>query len=191
MGRSRVPAIVGITSAVILVGAAGVMYVLNPLHTATRNPIGRVFGFMAYRMPALGMEPTIHEGDNFVASAWPLATRDPQAGEIIVFRYPPRPEITYVKRVVATGGSTIEMHGGVVSVDGKILREPYVAPETIVAPEYRDAFVTPPGMNEFSPRQVPEGHFFVLGDNRGNSEDSRVWGFVPRDHVIGVYNPGD
>jgi len=191
MGRTRRPEKFALVMVGVLITAAVAMYFLNPLRTATGNPFGRVLGYMPYRMPSLDMEPTIHEGDMFVASAWPLTTREPRAGEIIVFRYPPRPEITYVKRVVATGGSTIEMRAGVVSVDGKALREPYVAPETIVAPEYRGVFVSPPGMFEVSPLRVPEGHFFVLGDNRGNSEDSRVWGFVPRELVIGVYSPGD
>jgi len=175
----------------VLISAALAMYFLNPFHTATRDPRGRILGYMPYRMPSLSMAPTIGEGEVFAAWTWPLATRDPRGGEIIVFRYPPRPDITYIARVVATGGSTVEMHGGVVSVNGQALSEPYVARETILPPELRGRIISMPQMGELPPTQVPAGHFFVLGDNRGNSEDSRVWGFVPRDHLIGVYNPGD
>jgi len=191
MGKSRVPAIIGITSAIILVGAAALMYVLNPFNTASGDPRIRVLGVTAYRMPSLSMEPTIHDGDIFMVSAWPLTRRDPQMGEIIVFRYPPNPQIDYVKRVVAVGGSTIEIQGDRVIVDGKVLDEPYIARETIVPDEYKKSGMTPPTRGDFPATRVPEGFFFVMGDNRGNSEDSRVWGFVPRELVIGVYSPGD
>jgi signal peptidase I len=73
------------------------------------------------------------------------------------------------------------MNGGVISVDGHALDEPYVS---------RDPCVIE-GCGEFHPVVVPGGHFFVMGDNRGNSDDSRRWGFVPRELVIGVYRPGD
>ncbi len=180
MGKSRIPALVAITAVIVLWAAAVIMYFLNPFHTASRDPLARVLGYLTYRMPAASMEPTLHEGDVFVVKTWPLATRDPRAGEIIVFFYPPNPQIRYVKRVVATGGSTIEMHAGVVSVDGHTLDEPYVAQGPWMFPAYA----------EYPPVAVPPGHFFVLGDNRGNSEDSRTWGFVPRELVIGVYTPG-
>ena len=127
------------------------------------------------------MEPTIPYNSIFWVKTWPLASRDPRVGEIIVFFFPPNPEIAYVKRVVATGGSTFEMHGGIVSVDGHALDEPYVAKGPWLAQARAD----------FDPLVVPEGSFFVLGDNRGNSEDSRSWGTVPRKLVIGVYTPGE
>jgi len=167
--------------AVILLLLVALMYFVNPTHTGSYDPILRVSGYAMFRMPARSMEPTLRPNQYFVASSWPLASRDPEVGEVIVFAYPPDPEIMYVKRIVATGGSTIEMRGGAVLLDGRVLPEPWLVPN----PEF-------PDMNaDFGPVQVPEEHFFVLGDNRGNSADSRVWGFVPRDNVIGIYSPGD
>jgi signal peptidase I len=191
MGRNRTREHVAIAVAVVLSTGAVLMYFLNPFHTASRDPRGRIFGHIPYRVPAMDMEPTIHKGSFILARTWPLAFREPRVGEIIVFYFPPSPEIAYIKRVIAAGGSTVEILGGVVLVDGRVLREPYVPPKPILPPEFSafaDRFAL---IDDFPSVQVPEGQFFVLGDNRGNSEDSRSWGFVPRELVIGVYNPGE
>ena len=181
MGRSRVPAVVATTAAVALVIGAALMYLLNPFDTASHDPRGRIVGFIPYRIPSRGMEPTVHEGELVVVSTWRLARQEPRTGEIIAFFYPPNPEFIFIQRVVASGGMTVEMRGGVVSVDGHALAEPYISRGPCMIE----------GCGELDPVVVPAGHFFVLGDNRGNSADSREWGFVPRELVIGVYEPGD
>ena len=145
---------------------------------------------MFYRMPARNMEPTIPEGKFFWVSTWPLASRDPRVGEIIAFRWPPNPEVTYIKRVMATGGTTLEMRKGVVYLDGKALPEPYLPSEPVTEVVIDGRRVPLPLEYIYAdvpPTLVPENHFYVLGDNRGNSVDSRSWGFVPRENVVGIY----
>jgi len=175
----RLSGLVAIVLTVVLVLAAVAMYFINPFHTTTGDPFARVLGFATYRIPSSAMEPTIHAGEIIVVKTWPLASRDPKVGEIIVFCWPPDPRIKYIKRVVATGGMTVEMKDGGVRLDGRALAEPYLAATSMLPNQYGDS----------GPMQVPAGHFFVLGDNRDNSADSRMWGFVPRELVIGVYTP--
>jgi signal peptidase I len=181
--------VVAAVAGVLGVGVV-LMYFLNPSRTASHNPLGRVVGYLLYRMPARSMEPTIPEGRYFWAKTWPLANRDPRVGEIVVFLYPPNPEVTYIKRVVATGGMTFEMRKGVIYLDGKKLPEPYlpVEPETEIVIDGRRLLIPPEYIYaDVRPTRVPENHFYVLGDNRGNSQDSRIWGFVPRENVVGIY----
>lgn len=118
-----------------------------------------------------------------------LRNRDPRVGEIVAFRYPPDPAISYVKRVVATGGTTVEMRKGALYVDGQVVDEPWLPAVPIRTAVY-DGMTTSLREedihSDLAPRAVPENHFFVLGDNRGNSSDCRVWGFVPRENMIGI-----
>ena len=125
----------------------------------------------------------------------------PEKGQIVVFRYPENPDVFYVKRVLATGGDEIEVIHGQVSVNGVSL--PQLAAE---APVGLDAegdhfdYATEIGLtqgkyiiryrdrelSQFPKTRVPEGSFFVMGDNRDQSSDSRVWGFVPVQNAIGT-----
>jgi signal peptidase I len=121
------------------------------------------------------MEPTLLENSIFLVSAWPYLRSKPRSGDIVVFKYPPDPRIAYVKRIIATSGSTVEIADGVVLVDGRPLSEEYVA-KGMAASEYSKA------MRRV---RVPPTSYFVMGDNRDDSADSRSWGFLPRDHIIG------
>ena len=94
-----------------------------------------------------------------------------------MFQYPPDPTVAYLKRVVAVGGSVVELRDNALYVDGILVEEPYLDPDLRATDNYRD----------MAPYEVPVGNFFVLGDNRGNSADSRVWGPVPRELLIGTY----
>jgi signal peptidase I len=166
------------------------MYLLNPFDTTLADPRARIFGFTLYSAPSMSMEPTIEHGSTFLVDVAALRKRDPGIGEIIVFRYPPSPEVLYLKRVVATGGMTIEMRGGEVWLDGKRLEEPWLPRELATEANiegHHIRFRPEDIRTDMSPIRIPEHHFFVLGDNRGNSSDSRSWGLVPRDHVIGTY----
>lgn len=174
----------------LLASAALAMYVVNPFHTASADPRARVLGLIPFRVPSKSMEPTIREGGFVLANVATLRNRDPRVGEIIVFRYPPNPEIMYVKRVIATGGTTIEMRHGVVFLDGKALSEPWLPAQPITETVFRGERIPLPQeylYSDLAPRSVPDGQFFVLGDNRGNSEDSRVWGTVQRALILGSY----
>ncbi len=95
-----------------------------------------------------------------------------ERGDTVVFWFPGDPSKSYIKRVIGLPGDTVEVNQGTVSVNGKALKEDYVPPE------YRDQIS--------APRQVvPEDHFFVLGDHRSSSNDSRSWGPVHRRHIYG------
>jgi signal peptidase I len=122
------------------------------------------------RVESISMQPTLYAGNfvfvNKLAYTWGEASR----GDIVVFRYPPDPDqVPYIKRVIGLPGETVSISDGKVYVNGQQLSEPY-----LVAATYPD--------NEWV---VPEGHLFVMGDNRNNSSDSRSWGTVPLENVIG------
>jgi signal peptidase I len=135
------------------------------------------------------------------------AIRHPERGDIIVFRWPVNPDINFVKRVVGVPGDTLWMHDGELSRNGHDLRERYVTHLSPNTDPYADAFnwqrdylvsslhagtgpaTLPrywPSRNNWGPLIVPPGHYFVLGDNRDNSLDSRYWGFVPDSLVRGT-----
>ena len=105
-----------------------------------------------------------------------------ERGDMVVFWFPGDPTKSYIKRVIGTPGDTVEIDDGTVIINGKRLEESYV-PE-----EYRDQVSSPP-------TRIPEDKYFVLGDHRSSSNDSRTWGMVPRDYIYGkavfVYWPLD
>jgi signal peptidase I len=121
------------------------------------------------------MEPTIHLNHTFVVSAWPYRNADPAPGDLVVFQFPHDRSVVFVKRVIATGGSTVEIRDGVTFVDGKRVDEPYVDPHNNMKDISRRTYSA----------RVPANAFFVMGDNRDDSDDSRFWGFLPRSHIIG------
>lgn len=131
------------------------------------------------------------------------AFKDPEPGEIVVFKYPPDPSIDYVKRCIAVGGQTIELRDGDVYIDGKpegkkeFLRREYDPEEQRHVMFYRitrdngHCYVIRHYENHnirnenYGPTKIEPGHYFMMGDNRDNSSDSRYWGFVPRENIVG------
>ena len=95
-----------------------------------------------------------------------------ERGDMVVFWYPQDPNKSYIKRVIGTPGDRVEVSDGIVYVNGKALAESYVPPE------YRDH-------SSFPLTRVPDGDYFVLGDHRSSSNDSRSWGWVPRRYIYG------
>jgi signal peptidase I len=135
-----------------------------------------------YRSPTGSMEPTIPIGARIIA----VRTSSVHRGDIIVFDYPLQPEVVFAKRVVAVGDDTVEIRSKQLFVNGKSVVEPYavhldptiyVASPTLPEP-YRSR-------DHFGPYQVPQGTYFVLGDNRDQSSDSRYWGVVPVENLRG------
>jgi signal peptidase I len=120
------------------------------------------------------MTYTLMPGDYFMSNPRKFAGQDPSRGDLIVFLFPRDPSLKYVKRVIGLPGETIVIKGGEVLVNGVRLQEPYVSIDNNREPQV-------PG-GKFA---VPDGHFFVLGDNRDNSSDSRHWGYVPRSNLYG------
>ena len=114
----------------------------------------------------------LHSGSGFLSRLLPY--KDPKRGDVIVFKYPNSPEVAYVKRLMGMPGDKLEMIGRTVYINGKALGENYT--------QYID-----PGSiyDHYGPFNVPQGHYFAMGDNRDNSQDSRFWGPVPRDYFLG------
>ena len=115
------------------------------------------------------MEPNLHDKQLMILVKAAYWCTDPARGDVIVFRYPLDPQREFVKRVIGLPGETIECKGGVVYIDGKPIAEPYVQGTTY----------------DFAATEVPEGFYFVMGDNRQNSSDSRSWGLLPRENIVG------
>jgi len=164
-----------IATGVVGLALAAAMYFVNPFRVTSHDPRLRILGFTFFTMPSLSMEPTIRRNDVFVVCAWSYWHSDPRPGDVVVFRWPVDPTVYFVKRVIASGGSTIAIVDGTTIVDGKPVSEPYLKDATPGVELSRSLNLT----------HVPPGYYFVMGDNRDNSDDSRSWGFVPRSHILG------
>jgi signal peptidase I len=152
----------------------------------------RAFVIQAFRIPSESMKDTLLVGDFLFVNKFEYGAkipfthirlpglRQPKRGDVIVFQFPQDPSKDYIKRCIATGGETIEIHNKAVSVTGTALVEPYaIHSDPNVKPagyEYRD---------NFGPFTVPPTEMFMMGDNRDNSNDSRYWGTLAMDLVKG------
>jgi len=163
----------------------------------------------AFVIPTGSMEDTLLIGDHLLvdklayAPPGPLTKHllpyeDVQRGDIIVFRYPVDIKQTFVKRVIGVPGDHIHMDNKRVYLNGHPLIEPYKYNKTDYIDSYRDNFPSAPDFRLYTQAQemllnnvrngevvVPQGHYFAMGDNRDSSLDSRYWGFVPRENIIG------
>jgi signal peptidase I len=162
----------------------------------------RTFVIQAFRIPTGSMEDTLLVGDflfvnKFIyGAAVPFtdahlpALRDPKRRDIMVFKFPRDPDRDFIKRVVGLPGDTIEIRNKVLYVNGEAQDEPYVkfTSPRVLGEDYPASGIYPPGAgnrDNYGPYTVPEGHYFMMGDNRDNSDDSRFWGPLPRDRIKG------
>lgn len=152
-----------------------VFYVVNPYGTATYDPRARLLGIVPYQIPSNAMMPTLQKGDFILVNSAAYLGTQPEINDIIVFEYPENRHIDYVKRVVARGGDTLKIVKGKVWINDEELEQSYVADENNELTQQQ----------HFGPIEVPPGMLFVLGDFRDNSRDSRYWGFVPIQNVVG------
>jgi signal peptidase I len=122
------------------------------------------------RVDGSSMEPNFHNGDYVIVNRVAYQTGDIQRGDVVVFPYPRNEEVDYIKRVIGLPGDQVAIYGGVVYLNGEAVPETYVLE---------------PWSFDLAEQAVPEGTVFVLGDNRNNSEDSRSWGFLSIEKIIG------
>ena len=154
----------------------------------------RTFVFQAFKIPTGSMKPNLLVGDHLLVNKFiyaPTALSIERAllpmrtiarGDVIVFKYPEEPDRDFIKRVIGLPGDTLELKNQTVYINGTPLVEPFAH------------YLFPPATGEgdptdlrraFGPVSVPAAHFFMMGDNRDDSQDSRYWGFLPADYVKG------
>ncbi|MBU0492946.1 MAG: signal peptidase I [Chloroflexi bacterium] len=126
-------------------------------------------GIQNYKVLGSSMEPNLHQGQYLLVNKIEYRLHAPARGDIIVFHYPNNPSDDYVKRIIGLPGETLEIRDGAVYADGVQLDEPYLRAQT--TSRYTGV--------------VPEDTVFVMGDNRGNSSDSRSWGALPLRYIVG------
>jgi signal peptidase I len=152
--------------------------------------------FRVFQMPTGSMEETLLVGDHI--AVWRTRTM-PSRGEILVHIYPINRKDTFVKRVVGLPGDRVRIVNKQLFVNGTAMKEPYVVHKTEYLDSYRDNFPSDPNVALYPPATamlqnnvvngevvVPPGHYFVLGDNRDSSLDSRYWGFIEQSDIIGT-----
>jgi signal peptidase I len=158
----------------------------------------RTFVVQAFKIPTGSMENNLLIGDHLLVNKFvlgpsetrlertllPMGTVD--RGDVIVFKYPEEPERDYIKRVIGLPGETLELKGKKIYINGQPLDEPYV--HFLEAPHVGEDNHETTSLDvreRYGPVTVPPEQYFVMGDNRDNSQDSRYWGFLPRSHIKG------
>ena len=131
-----------------------------------------VFVFQVARVQGYAMEPTLNDQDRLVINKLVYQRHAPGRDDIVMHYYPLNPDKSFVKRVIAVEGDQVRIADGVVYVNGIARRDAFV----------RDDFRS---HDDWGPQVVPEGYYFVMGDHRNNSSDSRHWGFVPKKYIVG------
>lgn len=132
------------------------------------------FGFQVARVEGHSMAPTLEDQDRLIVNKleYRLPNHDPAFGDIVMLLFPNDPDKSFVKRVVGEPGDTIR------SVNGHVYRNDEPLPDDFIPEEYRS-------YDTWGPEIVPEGYYFVMGDHRNNSSDSRTWRYVPKKYIIG------
>ncbi len=154
----------------------------------------RTWVFQAFKIPSGSMEPNLQIGDHLIVNKMEFAPtasgierrllphRDVRRGDVIVFKYPEDPERDFIKRVIGLPGDRVELRQKRVLINGQPIEDPHAFfLDTATGRPPRSTDVR----EEYGPVTVPDRQFFVMGDNRDNSQDSRYWGFLPASYVKG------
>jgi signal peptidase I len=159
----------------------------------------RTFVVQAFKIPTGSMENNLLIGDHLLVNKFiygptlspleetllPIDTIE--RGDVVVFKYPEEPERDFIKRIIGLPGETVELRNKKVFINGTPLDEPYVqfleppSDSESGEPDYTEFDLR----KQYGPVTVPANHYFAMGDNRDNSQDSRYWGFLPREYVKG------
>ena len=130
------------------------------------------FGFQVARVEGMSMAPTLEDQDRLIVNKLIYRISSPRKGDIVMLYYPVNPDKSFVKRVIAEENDLVRIVDGRVYVNDVPLQDDYVPSE------FRSH-------DDFGPLMIPEGYYFVMGDHRNNSSDSRHWGMVPKKYIIG------
>jgi signal peptidase I len=131
--------------------------------------------FQVTRVDGLSMEPTLKDQDRLIVNRLTYQFGDPRSGDIVILHDPRNPAMLFVKRIIAAEGDVVRSENGTVYVNGVQLRDDYV----------QDDFRS---HDDWGPEVVQEGSYLVMGDHRNNSSDSRDWGEVPKNCIVGRVN---
>ena len=172
----------------------------------------RSFLVEPFRIPSASMVPTLHIGDFILVNKYSYGVRlpvintkvvdisEPERGDVVVFRYPPQPEIDYIKRVVGLPGDRVEYCDKTVYINGQVMKQTErekgadllgIVPiknkllSEKLGDKNHDIAVAPGRQRVLVDHIIPDGEYFVMGDNRDNSSDSRFWGTVPEQNLVG------
>ena len=172
----------------------------------------RSFLVEPFRIPSASMVPTLHIGDFILVNKYSYGVRlpvintkvvdisEPERGDVVVFRYPPQPEIDYIKRVVGLPGDRVEYRDKTVYINGQVMKQTErekgadllgIVPiknkllSEKLGDKNHDIAVAPGRQRVLVDHIIPDGEYFVMGDNRDNSSDSRFWGTVPERNLVG------
>ena len=130
------------------------------------------FGFQVARVEGMSMAPTLQDQDRLIVNKLAYRLGDPKVGDIVMLYYQLKPEKSFVKRIIAEEGDQVRI------VDGRVYRNDVPLDDSFVPPDYRSH-------DDWGPKVIDEGYYFVMGDHRNNSSDSRHWGLVPKKYIIG------
>ncbi|MBI2834090.1 MAG: signal peptidase I [Acidobacteria bacterium] len=155
----------------------------------------RTWAVQAFKIPTGSMENNLLIGDHLLVNKFVfgptlgraerrlLPMTNVRRGDVIVFKYPEEPDRDFIKRVIGLPGEAVEVRQKKVYIDGRPIDEPYV--HFIEAAGSQQEFTSFDVRERYGPVTVPADHYFVMGDNRDNSQDSRYWGFLPRAYIKG------
>ena len=130
------------------------------------------FGFQVARVEGHSMAPTLADQDRLIVNKLAYRIGEPHIGDVVMLYYPLDPNKSFVKRVIAEEGDQVRI------VDGRVYRNDVLLDDSFVPSDFRSH-------DDWGPQVIPEGYYFVMGDHRNNSSDSRHWGFVPKKYIIG------
>nr|NIN00672.1 signal peptidase I [candidate division Zixibacteria bacterium] len=141
----------------------------------------RTYVVQAYRIPSGSMQDTLLKGDFLLVNKVTYRFSEPKAGDVIVFEYPLNPSKDFIKRIIATEGGTVEIIDKSLYIDGQLAEDRFPSRHS----DYQIFPAAYSNRDNFGPFEVPPGQYFVMGDNRDVSQDSREWGFLERKYIKG------